>query len=95
MSEGSPICEITSDRESSRSGGESCITVAELVATADVPTGLKFSSTLTNDGLLVCDLWEHAYMVDYLPAEKKDYVSAFFDNLNWKTVEERFVNAVA
>ncbi|MBP6860624.1 MAG: superoxide dismutase [Candidatus Pacebacteria bacterium] len=45
--------------------------------------------------ILALDLWEHAYMVDYLPAEKKDYVSAFFDNLNWKTVEERFVNAVA
>ncbi len=45
--------------------------------------------------ILALDLWEHAYMVDYLPAEKKDYVSAFFDNLNWKTPEARFVNAIA
>jgi Fe-Mn family superoxide dismutase len=36
------------------------------------------------------DLWEHAFMVDYKPAEKNQYVAAFFDNLNWKTVEARF-----
>lgn len=45
--------------------------------------------------VLALDLWEHAYMVDYLPAEKKSYVDAFFDNLNWKTVEGRLVNAMA
>jgi superoxide dismutase, Fe-Mn family len=40
--------------------------------------------------LLALDLWEHAYMVDYVPAEKKNYVDAFFDNLNWSVVEKRF-----
>src|SRR3989344_9679189 len=33
--------------------------------------------------LLALDLWEHAYMVDYIPAEKKNYIDAFFANLNW------------
>ncbi len=40
--------------------------------------------------LLTLDLWEHAYMVDYVPAEKKNYIDAFFANLNWGVVEKRF-----
>ena len=43
--------------------------------------------------ILALDLWEHAFMVDYVPAEKKDYVEAFFANLNWGVVEERFAGA--
>ncbi len=42
--------------------------------------------------LLALDLWEHAFMVDYKPAEKKTYVDAFLDNLNWDTVERRFIS---
>ncbi len=45
-------------------------------------TGLKF--------ILGLDMWEHAYLLDYAPADKKNYVDAFFDNLNWKVVEDRF-----
>ena len=44
--------------------------------------------------LLALDLWEHAYMVDYVPAEKKNYIDAFFANLNWSVVEKRFEEAV-
>jgi Fe-Mn family superoxide dismutase len=40
--------------------------------------------------VLALDLWEHAYMVDYVPADKKNYVDAFFENLNWTVVENRF-----
>lgn len=40
--------------------------------------------------ILALDLWEHAYMVDYVPAEKKNYIEAFFANLNWSVVEKRF-----
>ncbi|HVM59121.1 MAG TPA: Fe-Mn family superoxide dismutase [Candidatus Paceibacterota bacterium] len=43
--------------------------------------------------LLALDLWEHAYMVDYVPADKKNYVDAFFANLNWSVVEKRFDEA--
>ncbi len=43
--------------------------------------------------ILALDLWEHAYMVDYVPAEKKNYVDAFFANLNWSVVEKRFDEA--
>jgi Fe-Mn family superoxide dismutase len=44
--------------------------------------------------ILAVDLWEHAYMVDYVPADKKSYVEAFLDNVNWTLVEERFAKAV-
>ena len=44
--------------------------------------------------VLALDLWEHAFMVDYVPAEKKSYVEAFFDNLDWSSVERRFLDAV-
>lgn len=44
--------------------------------------------------ILAMDLWEHAYMVDYVPAEKKDYVEAFLENLNWSIVEKRFLEEV-
>ena len=40
--------------------------------------------------IIALDLWEHAYMIDYKPSEKNSYVAAFFENLNWKTVEARF-----
>ena len=42
--------------------------------------------------LLALDMWEHAFMVDYVPSEKKTYVESFFKNLNWSVVEQRFEN---
>ncbi len=40
--------------------------------------------------LFALDVWEHAYLVDYLPAQRADYVGAVFANLNWSAVEARF-----
>ncbi|MEK7627826.1 MAG: Fe-Mn family superoxide dismutase [Patescibacteria group bacterium] len=40
--------------------------------------------------LLAMDMWEHAYMVDHVPAEKAKHIDAFLKNLNWKKIEERF-----
>jgi len=45
--------------------------------------------------LLAIDLWEHAYMVDYTPADKKDYVSAYLNNLNWNIVEHRYLSRLS
>ena len=39
--------------------------------------------------VLALDLWEHAFMVDYVPADKKTYVEAFLENLNWSVIEKR------
>lgn len=43
--------------------------------------------------IFAMDMWEHAYMVDYLPAEKKNYVEAFLKNVNWGVAEKRFGEA--
>lgn len=43
--------------------------------------------------IFAMDMWEHAYMVDYLPAEKKNYVEAFLKNVNWSVAEKRFAEA--
>ena len=40
--------------------------------------------------LLVLDVWEHAFMVDYKPTERTRYIDAFFANVNWPVVEQRF-----
>jgi len=39
--------------------------------------------------VLVMDVWEHAFLLDYKPAERPKYIEAFFSNLHWQTVEER------
>ena len=41
------------------------------------------------DIVLALDMWEHSFMRDYLPNAKKDYVTAFFNNLNWDVVAGR------
>lgn len=40
--------------------------------------------------VLVVDVWEHAFMVDYLPSEKKQYVESYLGNINWEIVAEEF-----
>lgn len=40
--------------------------------------------------ILALDMWEHAYLFDYLPSDKKKYIEAFFENLNWSIIEETF-----
>ncbi len=39
--------------------------------------------------LLVMDVFEHAYVTDY-GLDRKAYIDAFFKNLNWKVVLQRF-----
>jgi superoxide dismutase, Fe-Mn family len=39
--------------------------------------------------VLVMDVWEHAFLLDYKPAERPKYIEAFFSNINWNAVEGR------
>jgi Fe-Mn family superoxide dismutase len=39
--------------------------------------------------VLVMDVWEHAFLLDYMPAERPKYIEAFFSNINWEAVEQR------
>jgi Fe-Mn family superoxide dismutase len=39
--------------------------------------------------VLVMDVWEHAFLLDYKPAERSRYIDAFFSNINWDVIEKR------
>lgn len=39
--------------------------------------------------LLVMDVWEHAYLLDYKPPDRPKYIEAFFSNIAWHAVEAR------
>ena len=40
--------------------------------------------------ILALDVWEHAFILDYGAQGKGKYIDAFFKNLNWTVMEERF-----
>ncbi len=44
---------------------------------------------------LVMDVWEHAFLLDYKPAERPKYIEAFFTNIDWTVVENRIKTASA
>jgi Fe-Mn family superoxide dismutase len=45
--------------------------------------------------VLVMDVWEHAFLLDYKPAERSKYIDAFFSNIDWQAVEKRLQQQAA
>jgi Fe-Mn family superoxide dismutase len=39
--------------------------------------------------ILIMDVWEHAFIRDYAPADRPKYIEAFFANINWDAVSGR------
>ena len=39
--------------------------------------------------ILVMDVWEHAWLLDYKPADRPKYVAAFFENVDWSAANRR------
>ncbi len=56
-----------------------------IVSTPNAETPLKSGDV----PLLTCDVWEHAYYVDYRN-RRGDYVDRFWHLVNWDKVSERF-----
>jgi Fe-Mn family superoxide dismutase len=44
--------------------------------------------------VLVMDVWEHAFILDYPPAERPRYIESFFANIAWDVVERRLLASV-
>ncbi len=42
--------------------------------------------------ILALDVWEHAYILDHGASGKAKYIEAFFANLNWSVIENRFAS---
>ena len=57
----------------------------DLVSTSNAATPL----TTTNKPLLTCDVWEHAYYIDYRNS-RPNYLEAFFKLINWDFVSANF-----
>lgn len=43
--------------------------------------------------ILVMDVWEHAFILDYVPADRPKYIEAFFSNINWDVVNSRLITS--
>jgi superoxide dismutase, Fe-Mn family len=43
--------------------------------------------------VLALDMWEHAFIFDYSPTDKRKYITAFFENLNWSVIEKNYLAA--
>ncbi|GJL58654.1 MAG: superoxide dismutase [Nitrospirales bacterium] len=39
--------------------------------------------------LLVMDVWEHAYLLDFQPSQRGEYIESFLLNVNWDVVAKR------
>ncbi len=71
--------------------------VGWVVLYEDIQTGQVFNTwiNLHETGhlagcqpILVMDVWEHAFMVDY-GLKRADYIESFFKNINWAACESR------
>ncbi len=43
--------------------------------------------------VLVLDVYEHAYFIDF-GSDRKSYIEAFFQNLDWQVINERLLKAI-
>lgn len=49
----------------------------------------QWGTTAGTDVIFLLDVWEHAYLLDFSPKQRSDYLQAVFDNVDWSVVESR------
>jgi Fe-Mn family superoxide dismutase len=52
-----------------------------------VPSGFK--------PILVMDVWEHAFVLDYSPSGRSKYIDAFVANIDWDVLNKRLKDSAA
>lgn len=57
----------------------------DLVSTSNAGTPLTTDDT----ALLTCDVWEHAYYIDYRN-RRAEYLEKFWNLVDWEKAEERY-----
>jgi Fe-Mn family superoxide dismutase len=60
----------------------------EILSTGNADTPLRDGAS----PLLTCDVWEHAYYIDYRNS-RPDYLEAFWRRVNWSFVNQQFIAA--
>lgn len=62
----------------------------DIINTSNASNNLNDSNIIS---LLVCDLWEHAYYIDYRNS-RSSYLDNFWQIINWKIINERLNSVV-
>lgn len=65
----------------------------QITSTANQDNPLMRNAEMKGKPILALDLWEHAYYMDY-QYKRKLYVDAFFKVINWKKVNENYLEAI-
>src|SRR3989338_2431422 len=81
------------DMKSSASSTPGCVVATYNKITKKLHTYILFEHhiglPINQEIILALDCWEHAFMIDY-GTDKASYLKVFFENVNWKVVNERF-----
>ena len=64
-----------------------------IVSTPNQDNPLMDNAEVKGTPILLIDVWEHAYYLKY-QSKRADYVTAFWNVINWKTVSELYAKAI-